>query len=243
MLPEESLPSPCRILARFDDGSPAVLEAPLGNGTTFLLTSGWNPQESQLALSSKFPPMMNRILELAAGRTELNSYYTVGDAVPLGAVKKSDERREKPSLLTVQLPDQSEILLASGQSSFRETVVPGIYRVSHSKAVKPTNAQGRQFAVNLAADESKTSPMALEQLEALGIRLTDSASLNSSQPALAALNRQLQSRELENRQKLWRWLIVATLVVLAAETILGKFIAKKRTLAENASLLKHNADQ
>ncbi|MCH7686657.1 MAG: hypothetical protein IH899_08255, partial [Planctomycetes bacterium] len=51
--------------------------------------------------------------------------------------------------------------------------------------------------------------------------------------ALAALNRQLRSRELENRQKLWRWLIVATLVVLMAETILGKFIAKKRTLAEN----------
>ena len=233
VLPEESLPSTCRILARFDDGSPAVLETPLGNGTALLLTAGWNPSESQLALSSKFPPMMNRILELAAGRTDLNPYYTVGDAVPLGTVKQADERREKPSLLTVQLPDQSEILLASGQSSFRETVVPGIYRISHSKEATPANAKNRQFAVNLAADESKTSPMALEQLEALEIRLTDSAMLNSSQAALAALNRQLRSRELENRQKLWRWLIVAALIVLAAETILGKFITKKQTLAEN----------
>ncbi|MCH8826332.1 MAG: hypothetical protein IIB16_05175 [Chloroflexi bacterium] len=111
--------------------------------------------------------MMNKILELAAGRTDLNPYYTVGDAVPLGTVKQADERREKPSLLTVQLPDQSEILLASGQSSFRETVVPGIYRISHSKEATPANAKNRQFAVNLAADESKTSPMALEQLEAL----------------------------------------------------------------------------
>jgi hypothetical protein len=177
--------------------------------------------------------MMNRILELAVGRTDSNLFYTVGDAVPLETAKQADERREKPSLLTVQLPDRSEILLASGQSSFRETVVPGIYRVSHSKEVNPTNAKDRKFAVNLAADESKTSPMALEQLEALDIRLTNSAILNSSQAASAALNRQLQSRELENRQKLWRWLIVATLIVLTAETILGKFITKKRTLAEN----------
>ena len=233
VLPEESLPSPCRILARFDDGSPAILEAPLGNGTTFLLTSGWNPQESQLALSSKFPPMMNRILELAVGRTNLNPYYTVGDAVPLETAKQADEHRETLSLLTVQLPDHSEILLASGQSNFRNTVVPGIYRVSHSKDVTPANAKGRRFAVNLSADESKTSPMALEQLEAMEIRLTDSEILNSSQAVLATLNRQLRSRELENRQKLWRWLILAVLVVLTAETIFGKLIAKTRSLAEN----------
>ncbi|MCA9210068.1 MAG: hypothetical protein KDA55_17040, partial [Planctomycetales bacterium] len=50
--------SPVQTLARFDNGDPAILEQALGDGRAILFTSGWHPADSQLALSSKFVPLM-----------------------------------------------------------------------------------------------------------------------------------------------------------------------------------------
>jgi len=38
------------ILAKFDNGDAAMLEVPVGKGRVLVLTSGWNPDDSQLAL-------------------------------------------------------------------------------------------------------------------------------------------------------------------------------------------------
>jgi uncharacterized membrane protein AbrB (regulator of aidB expression) len=40
----------------------------------------------------------------------------------------------------------------------------------------------------------------------------------------------LASSELESRQKLWRWFIVATLVMLLMETWLAGWTARRRTI-------------
>jgi hypothetical protein len=42
-----------------------------------------------------------------------------------------------------------------------------------------------------------------------------------------AEERRLQSAELENRQKLWRWLILAVLGLLALETVLAGVVARR----------------
>jgi hypothetical protein len=44
---------------------------------------------------------------------------------------------------------------------------------------------------------------------------------------LAARQRQLQVVELENRQKLWRWLIVAVIGLLFAETALAGGLTRR----------------
>ena len=67
--------------------------------------------------------------------------------------------------------------------------------------------------------------MPLEALEATGVLLAAGDSATARQVA-ADRERQLQNRELEGRQKLWRWLIVAAVVVLIVETLLeleGRF--------------------
>jgi hypothetical protein len=52
-----------RIVAKFDSGDPAVVEVPIGKGRVILLTSGWQPDDSQLALSTKFVPLLYATLE------------------------------------------------------------------------------------------------------------------------------------------------------------------------------------
>src|SRR5690606_5208692 len=74
-----------RILARFDNGDVSIGEIQFGNGRVVFLTSGWHPEDSQLALSSKFVPMLNGLLDAAAGIIDRRDHYVVGDSVDLAA--------------------------------------------------------------------------------------------------------------------------------------------------------------
>jgi hypothetical protein len=60
-----------KILARFDSGDPAWLSFPLGDGTLHVLTTTWRPADSQLALTTKFPPLLHSLLGRGDGPSGL----------------------------------------------------------------------------------------------------------------------------------------------------------------------------
>jgi len=72
-----------RVLARFDSGDPAWIEQPVGKGSLLVMTCGWHPSDSQLALSSKFVPLLYSILEYGGVRAGQQSQYFVGDHIPI----------------------------------------------------------------------------------------------------------------------------------------------------------------
>src|SRR6185295_4698862 len=82
VLDAEKIPG-ARVLARFDDGSPALLQMPLGRGSVLVLTSGWQPNDSQVALSSKFVPLLYAMLELSGEVKPALTQLVVGDPVML----------------------------------------------------------------------------------------------------------------------------------------------------------------
>ncbi len=217
-----------RVLARFDDGDPAVVEIPLGRGKLLLFTAGWHPEDNQLALSSKFVPLLNAILDYGIGHTEQAVSFIVGDRVPVARPIQS-----AGASASVELPDQTFLQLAAGTTEFDQTTVPGIYSVSTSNAAAvntatdtvAANRQPARFTVNLDSSESKTSPLPIERLETFGVRLKRSDRVLSPKEA-DEQQRQLLSRELESRQKYWRWLIVAAIAVLMLETWLGGRMAR-----------------
>ncbi|MDA8744886.1 BatA domain-containing protein [Rubripirellula amarantea] len=65
-------------LAAFDTQAPAILSRKVGKGSLFVLASSWHPDESQLALSSKFVPMMNGLLRAPRDSSSTSSFF-VGD--------------------------------------------------------------------------------------------------------------------------------------------------------------------
>jgi len=71
-----------RVVAKLDSGDPALLEVPIGKGRIIILTSGWQPEESQLALSSKFVPLLYSLLELSAPAVPLPVEFHPGDPIP-----------------------------------------------------------------------------------------------------------------------------------------------------------------
>lgn len=204
-----------RILARFDNGDPALLQATAGQGLAFILTSGWQPSDSQLALSSKFVPLLYAMLETGGAIKEQTRSYQIGDEVNLPG------GTDAPA--TVRKPDGVEVKVEAGRR-FTATDLPGIYTVTSA----PPPAR---FAVNLAAEESRTAPLALEEFERLGVPLKQSR--QSLTPAAEKKREEhLQAAELENRQKLWRWLIVGAIAVLLFETWLAGWLTRRAAPVE-----------
>ena len=198
-----------RVLARFENGDVAVVEKSLEKGRLIVLTSGWNPADSQLARSSKFVPLISGLLEVWSPRPFDTANHRVGETVTLPAGE--DARLMQGPV--VHKPDGTIVRLARGSTTFSETDQPGVYTID--SATDPA-AASRSFVVNLDALESKTSPLHVETLEQFGCRLANSSPARKL--ADQEQRRQMQNAELENRQKIWRWLILATIGVLIVET-------------------------
>jgi len=193
-----------QVLARFDNGDPALIEQRHGRGRLLVLTSGWHPADSQLARSTKFVPLVMRILENSGSDDLVRSQYQVGESVGL----PNDETQSAPFVVTT--PDREEIRLASDAQTFDGTDTPGIYRLQRDDSPS-------EFAVNLASAESITAPFDAAELEQWGVRLGH----ENTRADIVERRRQMRDVELEKKQKLWRWLIVTALGILVLETWLA----------------------
>jgi hypothetical protein len=203
------------VLAAFDNGDPFLLEKAIGKGRLLVATSGWQPADSQLAVSTKFVPLLSGMFPQAKSGLEKSQRH-VFEKIEL-ASSVGDAKR------SVQKPDGTNQVLAADEKLFESTDEPGIYQVV-------LDGEESRLAFNLTADESRTAPLALEELEHRGARV-------GTQPTVEQIaERQRQARifELENRQKMWRWLIVAVLGLLIVETALAGRLAH-RTLQPQVS--------
>jgi len=126
----------------------------------------------------------------------------------------------------LRLPDSSQAQVAGGEAWFRQTRLPGIYEIT-------TPAPARRFAVNLDPAESRTAPLPIEDFERLGVPVSRPAAEAS---AAAARQATRQNAELESRQKLWRWLVVACLLVVLAETWLAGRMGNSPRLETEATV-------
>jgi hypothetical protein len=201
-----------RVLIRFDTGDAALVEIPAGRGRVMVMTAGWNPEDSQLALSSKFVPLLYAMVELGSGQSEESEQHYVGELLTLASPARSTSA--PGSML---LPDGKKVEVPAGATNFTETVQPGIYQYAAGDL-------SQRFAVNLAPSESRTVPMAIEELERLG------------PPKMPHQNREVRERsrlehpqavQLEGQQKLWRWFLFLALAVLIVESWLAGWTTRR----------------
>jgi hypothetical protein len=181
------------------------------------LTSSWHPSDSQLALSSKFVPLLYSMLEYGGVLVGRRSQHFVGDSVPMPNTPISEQADWR-----VRKPDDSVLMLDAGRHSFAGADMPGVYKIESS-------AGHRLFAVNLPVAESRTAPMSIEEFEGLGVSLGQSSDVPTE--LVKQASRRSSFVELEFEQKLWRWALVALLAVALIETWLAGWLTRPRSIA------------
>ncbi len=210
--------SPWRVLSTWDRGEAAFIEACVGAGKLWLLGSGFQPSQSQLALSTKFVPLLINMYERATPQNAWQNSATVGESIELPAgtqisvvASKVDWAPVSPwpgGKLTFEVPCLVEIRIPSQEPS----------PPSDQPSLEPQVSQElARVAVNIDLSESQLEPLDLGRLEQLGIPL----GRQLSHQELLNQDRQKRIEELEQSQQLWRWLIVAIIVIALIETIIA----------------------
>lgn len=230
-----------KVLARFDSGGPAILETlNASGGRIYVMATGWQPTDSQWALSSRFPPMISRLLRIAYPKQSGNQIFEAGTAIiptemiegPQWTLIAPDGTTSSSSSLK---PPATETLAADGnrQPGVDKTPAaivldtPGRWRLS-SEA--PDGPQSMDLLVTVAASESRTAPLPRGQLQAMGL---SAAKVSTADDALVNPDTasQLDATELEFRQKFWRYFLIAGMSCLLLEAVLTRLLEKRQQTA------------
>jgi len=191
-----------RVLAKFDDGSPALVCKEQGKGRLWILLAGWQPVESQLALSTKFVPLISGMFRLATPAVDSLTSYRVGMIAEVPVDDNLFEPKGK------KLEGELDASKTTKRYSLSE---PGLYRRVTSLGIEST------LAVNLLESESNTAVGGFERLEKLGVVMSESKPKKKQDDAS---KRQLRAVELELQQGWWRWVIVGVIGVIGLESLM-----------------------
>jgi hypothetical protein len=189
------------VLARFDDGQPALLEWLHGSGRVLLAAVPLDASAGDFPLQPAYLPFLRRLSLHAAGHQPPPLWRTTGETgiVPTGT--------RDPVVVT----PAGDILRPSSDSGPCVVVLgtAGFYAVHQGRAAgEPLDV----LAANPPAAESDLTPADPREL-LLGVRRSDSTLATAAAPATSA--------EREKGQRLWRLLLVGAAMLLVAETIVA----------------------
>ncbi len=199
--PRLDAPRDVDVLARFDDGLPAVLERRMGTGHIVALAIPLDVQSGDFPLQPAFLPFVRQLLLHTSGRDAVPLWRTTGESWSL-----PDSVRDP----VVRTPDGS-LLRPQGDSLGRAVPLAnaGLY-AAFARSV--TGAPEALAAVNVPPGESDFTPIDPKEL-LLGVRESAvSAVADTAAPTPA---------ELERRQNPWRVILIIVAVALIGETIIA----------------------
>ena len=188
------------VLARFDSGAPAWLSARRGEGRLLVMTSGWTPADSQLALSTKFIPLLYSILQPVLERKTHSRQFVVGSRIDVTRFNNG----QAGGGITVTPPGDGAAAVSA--DTVFTPAAPGLYTAKGA-------GWSETFAVNLTPTESRTEPIVMEQFQKLGLPM--SASTTAPVTAVSA------KKTAAHRREYWQWALAAMLLFVTLETVLA----------------------
>jgi uncharacterized membrane protein len=197
------------VLARYEDGSPALVEGKAGKGRVLLFTSSLGPSWNDLALTPLYLPFVHQMVRYAGSRED-GSWHGLGQAFRVAkdasgsppAVDAPDGTRLSENRLT----PEGDLLIAGRQ--------PGFYRLRYSS--RPDFA-----AVNLNGAEGDFTKIDFAAF--MGGVTGGSGNVEGREASRAFTH-----EETEARQRIWWPLLLLALLILIAES----FVAQRIRLAK-----------
>jgi hypothetical protein len=199
-----------RVLARFDDGAVAAAERKVGQGRVIVWASALDDSYSDLPRRPVYLPLVHQLVKYLAQFEPSRSWQTVGQVVDVASLTKSRAN------WVVVTPSGKRV----AQNGPLELDEQGVYDVRPAGGVvEGTPAQA--IAVNIDPAEADLTPLDPNELVA--------AVTGHAAPAAATSPAETSAfdvKEAEKLQGLWWYLLLAGLLLLAAETVVSNRLSQ-----------------
>ena len=194
------------VLARFDDGTPALVERRVASGRVLVWGSSFDIDWNDLALKPVFLPFVHQIGRHLASYKEPDPWLTVGGVLDPEAML---DARQPLDIRTVVSPSGQRITLDPEGGDVIELEEHGFYELHGQSA----ETLAGTVATNVDLSESDLSPMdPKEVVAAVGGGAAGSA--DGEKVEMTDATR-------EATQRIWWYLLFAGALLLAAETLVS----------------------
>jgi hypothetical protein len=204
-----------QVLARFDDGVPALLERKTAGGRVLMWTSTLDLDWNDMPVKPVFLPFVHTLTKYLADYAEAPASLTVGQVIP--APRRAGARGTATNRGgTIAIAPSGARVAVETEDGALELHEQGFYDVRTQGAAADT---ATTLATNVDLSESDLTPLDPRELAAAvaGRAAGDMASLGAARPSDEA---QAQA------QRLWWYLLVAGGLLLAAETLLSNRLSQ-----------------
>jgi hypothetical protein len=200
------------VLARFDDGSPALVERRVGSGRVLLWGSSLDLEWNDLAVKPIFLPFVHQLARYLAAYREPEPWLTVGEVLDPArtlAGQPNDVR-------TVIAPSGQRISLDPEGGDVVELAEQGFYEL---RAQATAGGPAATVAANVDLAESDLTPMDPKEVVAAVAGRAASSAAGSETAEMSDATR-------EGTQRVWWYMLFAAAIFMAAETIVSNRVAK-----------------
>lgn len=213
-----------QVLARFDDGSPALVEGRRGTGRVLVWATGLDRFWNNLPLQPVYLPFVHRVTRYLGGRGEIPAWHLAGSTVNLASLAEAAGSWEvsagavamEPGGGSVPLDEEGGLALRLHRRGIWEIRPPG-QRPDHPPAL----------AVNVDVAESDLTRMDVEAFQAAvggAAALVD----GSRRPDVTGETEEVAGEDFEKSQAFWRYLMAAAFLLMASETMLSNRLSRER---------------
>ncbi len=216
-------PGDSGVIARLDDGSPALVEKAAGGGKIVMWASSLDEYWTDLPLQPVFLPFIHELAKYAGRYGDTRSWFQAGDVLDLSrhgeltapfVAGAGESAAEAPMILESPSGHRTP-LTASGAEHLATLAEQGFYEL---RGPATAAGSGRPIAVNVDPKESDLTHFDPKELVA-AVTATPAAGSADAAAAFAP-------KDLERTQAIWWYLLAVALVLMAAETVLSNRLSK-----------------
>ena len=211
--------SATHILARFDDGTPALIERAVGRGKVLVWASTLDSYWNDLALQPVFLPFVHQLAKYAGRYSGARPSFNAGEVLDLSRHGElTGDWAGKPGGVVVETPSGDKAHLPSAVDGLIPLREQGFYEVRPEGTAR---GMGRRVAVNLDPAEANLARIDPEELKA-------SVLASAGGPTVGTIASDAPTREdTERRQTIWWYLLALAGVLLAAETLMSNRLSRR----------------
>ncbi|MGD0307827.1 MAG: BatA domain-containing protein [Acidobacteriota bacterium] len=208
-----------QVLARFDDGDPALVAADVDKGRVLVFASSADDETNDLPVHAIYTPFWHQILRYLENYRQERQWMDVGDTMaPRKLLVEAAVRQGKRDVnlnqaIVVMDPAKHRVDVAAGSDALALDRA-GFYEIR-------TAGLNASVAANPSLRESDLSHGNVEEMAAGWV------SLDSKAQTYIPNDEGLTAEEQDRRARLWRYLLFAVLALLIVEGLLAnRFILK-----------------